>query len=100
MAFDPDTVVREGLLLASIVILFLLAAIVALVARTRSLPVCRNCGFQGVRRAHSHHDPWDTFARVCFLFPHRCEKCLRRFYCFGSHRVRRHSGNQPMAAGQ
>ena len=63
MAFDPDTLIREGVLLASLVILFLLVGLVALVVRTVSLPVCRNCGFQSVRRSNSHHRPWDTFAQ-------------------------------------
>jgi hypothetical protein len=95
-----DTLVREGVLLASTVTLCLLAAIAVLALRTLSLPVCRNCGFQSVRRAHSHHDPLDMFARICFLYPHRCEKCLRRFYCFGSPRIHRHSGNRSAAAGK
>ena len=97
MVLDHDTLVHEGLLVASIVILLLMVGVILLVLRTRSFPVCRNCGFQSVRRAHSHHDPWDTLARVCFLYPHRCEKCLRRFYCFGRPRVHHDSGSRSLA---
>src|SRR6266566_5064011 len=92
MAFDPG-VVREGVLAASIVTLLVLAGLLLLVLRTRSLPVCWNCGFQSVRRSHSHQITSDNFARICFLHPYRCEKCLRRFYCFRSRRAAGHSGS-------
>jgi hypothetical protein len=100
MAVDPAVLVREGILAASIVILFLLVGLVLLIGRTKSLPVCRNCGFKSVRRAHSHQSAVDSFARACFLYPYRCEKCLRRFYCFGAHRRPGHSGSMSMAAGK
>ena len=54
-----------------------------LVRRTRSLPVCRNCGFRSVRPSHSHRHQLDTLAQHCLLYPHLCEKCRRRFYRFG-----------------
>jgi predicted phosphoribosyltransferase len=92
--------VREGVLLASIVSLLLLAAIIALVVRTLSLPVCRKCGFNSVRHARSHNRFSETLARVCFVVPYRCEKCLRRFYCFGTRRARPHSDRRTMAAGR
>jgi len=72
VVYHPDALVREGVLLAGIVTLFLLAGVVALVLRTISLPVCRKCGFQSVRRSHSHHYPLDALAQFCFLHPHRC----------------------------
>jgi hypothetical protein len=98
MAFDPDPLVREGIVLASIVSLLLVAGVILLVLRSLSLPDCRNCGFPSVRRVHSHHRPLDTFARACFLYPHRCQRCLHRFYCFGFPRVLRHSGSRSTAA--
>jgi hypothetical protein len=95
MAFDPGTLAREDIFFVSIVTVFLPAGVIVIVLRTLSLPVCRNCGFHSVRRAHSHHRALDTLAQVCFLCPHRCGKCLRRFYCFGAHRAARHSGIIP-----
>ena len=64
----------------------LLALILMLLFRTRSLPGCGRCGFQGVRRSQPQ-GLLDTFVRVLLLYPHRCEKCLRRFYCFRSRQV-------------
>jgi hypothetical protein len=90
--------VREGLLFAGIVILFLLVGLAVLVVRTASLPVCRNCGFKSVRRTRSHQRAADSFARACFLYPYKCEKCLRRFYCFGARRGPSHSASMSMAA--
>ena len=98
MAIDPSVLAREGIFAASIVILFLLVGLAVLVVRTMSLPVCRNCGFKSVRRTHSHQSAPDGFARACFLYPYRCEKCLRRFYCFGARRVQRDSDNMSIAA--
>jgi hypothetical protein len=95
-----DALAREGVLLVSLAAILLLGSLIGLVLRTRSLPVCRNCGFHSVRRSHSHHRPWDTLARIFFLYPHRCEKCLRRIYCFPSRRVPRHSGGRSKAAGK
>jgi hypothetical protein len=82
--FDlPNAVVREAAVLVIFVGLLLLAGIVFSLLRTRSLPGCWNCGFQNVRRSHSH-PLLDTFARAFLLYPHRCGKCLARFYCFRS----------------
>jgi len=92
--------IREGILAAGIVILFLLVGLVALVVRTASLPVCRKCGFKSVRRTHSHQSPADSFARARFLYPYRCRKCLRRFYCFGARGGPGYSGHMSMAAGR
>ena len=100
MGFDPYVLAREGILAASIVILFLLVGLIALIVRTASLPVCRYCGFKSVRRARSHHNLVDSFARACFLYPYRCDKCLRRFYCFGARPVPGHSGSMSAAAGK
>ena len=92
---DPAVLIREGIFAAGIVALFLLVGLTVLVVRTASLPVCQKCGFRSVRRTHSHQSAADSFARACFLYPYRCEKCLRRFYCFGARRA--HSGNMSMA---
>jgi len=92
-----NPVTLEAAVFTILVGVLLLGAVVMLALRTRSLPVCWNCGFSSVRRAHSHHDPLDTFARLCFLYPHRCEKCLQRFYCFGTRRVHRQSGSRSLA---
>jgi hypothetical protein len=90
---------HEGVGLAILVGLLLIGALVVLVLRTRALPVCWNCGFRSVRRSHSHHHALDRCARICFLYPRRCPRCLRRFYCFQFHNVVRHS-RHPMAAGK
>src|SRR6185369_14600220 len=76
------TLAREGAALAVLVGVLLLGALVMPMLRTRTLPVCWNCGFHGVRRSRSHQRPWDTLARICCLYPRRCSRCLRRFYCF------------------
>ena len=90
--------VREAALLAGIVLLFLLISIIALTVRTASLPACRQCGFHSVRRSHSHDRISDNLARLCLLVPYRCERCLRRFYCFGARRGPRRSASISMAA--
>ena len=95
-----DFLTAEAVAFASIVIVLLVGLVLVLILRTRSLPVCRNCGFPSVRRAHSRHYPLDTLARVCFLYPHVCQRCLRRFYCFGSRRVPKHSSSRSAAAGK
>ena len=92
--------VREAALLAGIVVLFLLMGIIAFAVRTASLPACGQCGFHSVRRSHSHDRISDNLARLCLLVPYRCEKCRRRFYCFPSGRVARHSGSRSMAASK
>ena len=97
--FLGDALTTETALFASIVGLLLLGAVVVLALRTLSLPICRNCGFPSVRRVHSHR-PLDTFARACFLYPHRCQRCLHRFYCFGSPRMPKHSSSRSKAAGK
>jgi len=94
---DPAVLVREGIFAAGIVALFLLVGLAVLVVCTASLPVCQKCGFRSVRRTHSHQSGADSFARACFLHPYRCEKCLRRFYCFGARRVSGRSGSMSMA---
>jgi hypothetical protein len=94
-----DALTREGLVLAGIVIALALGAFIVLTLRTLSLPTCWNCGFHSVRRSHARHRPLDILARICFLYPHRCDKCLRRFYCFGSHRATGHSSRRSRAAG-
>jgi hypothetical protein len=96
----PDTLAREGLVFASILGVLLLSCVLVLVLRTRSLPVCRTCRFRSVRRSHSHRRALDTLARTFFLYPHRCERCLRRFYCFRSRRVPRHSRSRSAASGR
>ena len=100
MDFDSVILIREGVLLASLLALALLAGIVVLVVRTGSLPVCWNCGFNAVHRSQSHPSTLDTFARLCFLHRYRCGKCLRRFYAFKSRRVLGHPGTMSMAAGK
>lgn len=82
--FSP--VAREGLFFGSVASLLLLAVIIMLSIRTLSLPGCMKCGFRSVRRAKSHK-MLDNLARLLFLRPYRCGKCLRRFYGFRSHRV-------------
>ena len=61
-----DSLTTEALAFASIVIALLLGMVLVLILRTRSLPVCRNCGFPSVRRVHSRHRPLDTLARALF----------------------------------
>jgi hypothetical protein len=95
---DLDAPVREGVVLLAFVAVLLFGAVIRLMLRTRSLPVCWNCGFSTVHRAHSSRRPLDFLARTCFLYPYRCQRCLHRFYCFGSPKVRRPSGNKTMAA--
>ena len=92
------TLAREGVVLASLAGVLLLGALLVFVLRTGVLPVCWSCGHHSVRRSHSHRF-FDAVARICFLYPHRCEKCLQRFYCFRSRRVpRQHSGTRSIAA--
>ena len=40
-----------------------------------------------------------TLLLVAFLYPYRCQRCLRRSCCFGSSKVHRHSGHKTEAAG-
>ncbi len=89
-----ETFTREAVVLSVLIGVLLLAAIIILALRTRTLPTCWNCGFQSVRRSHSHR-PLDTLAAFAVLCPYRCEKCRKRFYCFGF----RH-GRRAMAAGR
>lgn len=85
---------REAVVFAIFIGILLFGALLVLVFRTRSLPVCWNCGFSRVHRAHSNHRPIDAFARVFFLYPHKCQRCLHRAYCFGSPRVHRPSATK------
>ena len=89
----------EAAVFATLVGVLLLGAVVVFMLRTRSLPACSNCGFSSVRRAHRSHHPFDTLLRVVFLYPYRCQRCLRRSYCFGSSKLHRHSGHKTVAAG-
>ena len=91
---------REAVVFAILIGVVLLGAVVVFVLRTRRLPSCWNCGFSSVHRAHSSRSLLDTFARACFLYPYRCQRCLHRFYCFGSPRAHRHSATKTIAAGQ
>lgn len=93
-----NPVTQEVAVFAIFVGVLVLAEAVVFVLRTRSLPVCGHCGFSSVRRVHSRHRPLDTIARACLLYPHRCQRCLHRFYCFGSPRVHRTSSNNTMTA--
>ena len=79
---------REAVAFAILISAVLIGAAMVFALRTRSLPVCGYCGFSSVRRAHSHRHTFDRLARICFLHPYRCEKCLQRFYCFRSRRMR------------
>jgi hypothetical protein len=76
----------EALFFAGLIGISLLGVVVALLIRTLSLPECLKCGFRNVRRAKSAK-AFDTLGRIFLLRPYRCGKCLRRFYCFRSHRV-------------
>lgn len=89
-----ETLIREAVVLSILIGGLLLAAIIIVVLRTRALPTCWSCGFQSVRRSHSHRT-LDTVAAFAVLCPYRCEKCLKRFYCFG---VRHHHGRRSMLA--
>ena len=87
MRFDLlSPLAREGLFFASISSLLVLAVIIALLIRTLNLPKCMKCGFDSVRRAKTHTIP-DNLAWFFLVRPYRCGKCLRRFYCFRSHRT-------------
>jgi hypothetical protein len=90
-----DTVTVEFEVVAGIAGILLLVTILLFAVRSRNLPVCWNCGYHSVRRAHSRRG-LDALANGFFLFPHRCEKCLQRFYCFAQRRVR-HSTGRSMA---
>lgn len=78
-----EAITREVLTLAILAIVLISVALLVLLLRTRALPTCWNCGNMSVRRAHSRR-VLDYFARVALLYPYRCAKCLRRFYCFRS----------------
>ena len=87
MRFDLlSPLAREGLFFAGVSSILLLAVIMVLSIRTLNLPKCMKCGFDSVRRAKSHTIS-DNLAWFFFLRPYRCGKCLRRFYCFRSHRT-------------
>lgn len=95
MSLFTDTAVLELEVLAGFAGILLLVAILVWGVRARNLPLCGNCGFHSVRRSHSRPG-LDAIANGFFLFPHRCERCLQRFYCFGLRRAR-HSDNGSMA---
>jgi len=94
-----NTLAREGIVFASLLGLLLLAGILILALRTQALPVCWNCGHHSLRRSESHR-MLDTLARGCFLHAYRCEKCLKRCYCFGSSRVPPHHHPHPHSRSQ
>jgi hypothetical protein len=94
-----DALIREIAVLACLIAVLLLIAVVTLVMRRRRLPVCWNCGFPGVRWLQSKH-LLDTIARVCLVYPHRCDKCFQRYYCFRSRRAPEAPGNRAMTAGR
>jgi len=79
-------VALEVVLFVTLSGLLLLGGFVAFLMRTLSLPMCMRCGFRNVRRSNSRMK-LDTLARCFLIRPYRCGKCLRRFYCFRSHRV-------------
>jgi hypothetical protein len=93
-----DTLAREGVVFGSLLGFVLLGAILIMAVRTRALPVCWNCGHHSIRRSESHR-MLDTLARACLLHPYRCEKCLKRCYCFRSRHVPPHSHSRSNAAG-
>ncbi len=81
-----ETIVLEAVVFSVLFGVLLLALILMLLLRTRGLPECGRCGFSGVRRSQPQ-GLLDASVRVLFLHPHRCDKCLRRFYCFRSRQV-------------
>lgn len=81
-----ETIVLEAVVFSALLGVLLLALILIFLLRTRSLPECGRCGFQGVRRSQPQ-GLLDTFARVLLLHPYRCDRCLRRFYGFRSRQV-------------
>jgi predicted RNA-binding Zn-ribbon protein involved in translation (DUF1610 family) len=93
-----DTLAREGVVFASLLGFLLLGAVLILVLRTKALPACWNCGHHSIRRSESHR-MLDTLGRACFLHPYRCEKCLKRCYCFRSSRVPPYPHSRSQAAG-
>jgi hypothetical protein len=98
--FDvSDALAREAVVFGAIVGALLIASIAFLLLRTRRLPDCWKCGFHSVRRSRSHRS-LDALAGICHLRPYRCEKCLERFYCFGSRFSPGRSSSRTMAAGK
>ena len=81
-----EALALEAVVFSALLSALLLALILMLLLRTRRLPACGRCGVQGVRRSQPQ-GLLDTVVRVCLLHPHRCDKCLSRFYCFRSRRV-------------
>jgi hypothetical protein len=61
-----NPVTLEVLAFTILVGILLFGAVVVLVLRTRSLPVCGNCGFSSVQRTYSSHRSLDTFARGAY----------------------------------
>jgi hypothetical protein len=94
-----DTLVLEGAFFASFLSVLLLVLILLLILRTRRLPSCGKCGFKGVRPSQPQ-GLLDTFARVCLLYPHRCDRCHQRFHCFRSRRVSVLPGIRAMKDGR
>ena len=98
-ALLSNALTRELVVFSSLAGMVVLSVIVLFVLRTFSLPYCWKCGFTSVRRSQSHH-PLDVVARLVFLYPYRCGKCQKRFYCFGAHRLPPHNVVRTMAAGK
>ena len=86
VVLSHETIILEAAVFSVLLGLLLLALILIMLLRTRSLPECGRCGYQGVRRSQPQ-GLRDTFVRLLLLHPHRCDKCLRRFYCFRSRQV-------------
>jgi hypothetical protein len=85
-----DALILEAIVFAGLLFLLVFLAILVLAMRSRSLPVCVKCESPSIRPARPNK--LDVIWRLCFLYPHRCDKCLSRYYCF-------RSGN-PAAAGR
>ena len=79
-------VALEALFFAGLIGVLLLVVILTLVIRTLNLPKCGKCGLRSVRRSNSHK-AFETLGCFFLLRPYRCGKCVRRFYCFRSHRA-------------
>ena len=93
--FEP--LIREIVAFGGLVGLLVLWAILLTGIRTRELPSCWRCGFNSVRQSQSHRR-FDNLARLCLLYPYRCDKCLQRSYRFRPHR-KFHSRVRSMEAG-
>jgi hypothetical protein len=81
-----NTLILEAIVFSVLLGGLLLVLILMFLLRTRSLPECGWCGFQGVRRSQ-RQGLLDSVFRVLLLHPYRCDKCMRRFYCFRSSQV-------------